>query len=84
MSNYKDLLSTICGIVIAICGAGTGLIWQLGVTLPGWVSPTAIALAGIAAIILGLVTGKNPNLTTKTPRQVDNLNNEAAETKGIK
>jgi hypothetical protein len=83
-TNYKDIISTICGIIIAICGAGTGLIWQLGVTLPSWVTPVAIALAGIAVIVLGFLQGKNPNLTSKTPRQVDNLNNEAAATKNIK
>ena len=74
-SNLKDLISTICGIIIAVCGAGTGIIWQLGVTLPKWVTPVAIALAGIATLVLGIITGKNPNLTTKTDAQVTAQNN---------
>lgn len=65
-ANIKDWLSTICGIIIAICGAGTGLIWQLGIVLPSWVTPVAIALAGIAAIVLGYLQGKTSDGKTKT------------------
>ena len=72
MNNLKDILSTICGVIIAICGAGSGLIWQLGVTLPKWVSILAIALAGVAVIVLGLLQGKNPDGSTKTPEQINN------------
>jgi len=70
MRNWKDIISTICGIIIAICGAGTGLIWQLGVTLPSWVTPVALALAGLAFIILGYLQGKNADGSTKTPAQI--------------
>ena len=66
LTNIKDWLSTICGIIIAICGAGTGLVWQLGITLPAWVSPTAIALAGLATIVLGYLQGKTADGKTKT------------------
>ena len=72
MNNLKDILSTICGVIIAICGAGSGLIWLLGVTLPTWVSILAIALAGVAVIVLGLLQGKNPDGSTKTPEQINN------------
>ena len=84
MNNLKDILSTICGVIIAICGAGTGLIWQLGITLPHWISVVAIALAGVAVIVLGLLQGKNPNGSTKTPTQVNELNTQAKDTKEIK
>ena len=69
--NYKDILSTICGIIIAICGAGTGLIWQLGVTLPGWVTPVALGLAGLAVIVLGYIQGKNADLSIKSNVQIE-------------
>ncbi len=81
--NSKDLISTICGIVIAVCGAIVGAI-QAGVVLPTWVNTVCLVLIAVAGGLIGVVTGKNPNLTAKTPRQVDDLNNAQAATKDIK
>jgi len=71
MKNWKDIVSTICGIIIALCASGTGLIWGIGVTFPEWVTPTALFLAGLAGLILGLLQGKNADGTTKTPKQLE-------------
>ena len=81
--NLKDTISTICGIILAIC---TALITAIasGLVLPTWVTTACGILAAIAGAILGWITGKNPNLTTKTSRQVDDLNNAQAATKDIK
>ena len=70
MSNLKDVLTTICGVILFLCASGTGLIWQLGVTLPTWVGPVALALAGIAGFIIAYYQGKNADGTTKTPDQL--------------
>jgi len=71
--NTKDLLSTICGVIIAVCGAIVGLI-QTGVVLPAWVNTVCLILIAVAGGVIGVITGKNPNLTTKTPDQVNKLN----------
>lgn len=58
--NLKDTLSTICGIVFAICVAL--------VAVPGLpVIVTQIAAGGMAVsgAIIGIMTGKNPNGSTK-------------------
>ncbi len=70
MKNWKDIISTICGIIIAICGAGSGLIWGLGITFPSWVTPVALFLAGLAGLVLGLLQGKNADGSTKTVKQL--------------
>lgn len=72
--NVKDLISTICGVLIAILGAIVTA-GQSGLVLPAWVTPVCIAGSTVCAAIVMYLTGKNPNLTTKTPLQVDQLNN---------
>ena len=58
--NIKDTISTICGIVFAICVAL--------MAVPGLpIIVTQIAAGGMAVsgAIIGVMTGKNPNGTTK-------------------
>ena len=83
-TNLKDTLSTICGIIFAICTALVTLGVSGGVVLPTWVTTASGILIAVSGAILGWLTGKNPNATAKTARQVDNQNNEAAATKDIK
>lgn len=83
MNNIKSILSTICAVAIAIGGALAGLnATVLG--LPTWVTAVGAIVVTIATAIIGILTGRNPDGTVKTARQVDNLNNEAAVTKEIK
>lgn len=83
MKNIKEILSTICAVVIAICGVMAGLnATVLG--LPTWVTTVGIIGVAIGTAIIGVLTGRNPNGTTKTPIQVEKLNSEAASTKDIK
>jgi hypothetical protein len=84
LSNIKDWLNTLCGIIIALTAGGSGFLWTLGITFPTWVYSVAALLFGLATFARGYLGGKNPNGTTKTQRQVDNINNEAAATKEIK
>lgn len=68
-SNLKDKISTICGIILAIC---TALLTTniSGVTLPTWLSATAGILIAISGGLIGYFTGKTPSGITKTPNQV--------------
>ena len=68
-SNLKDTLTTICGIVLAISG---GLVTAhiSGLVLPAWLVTASGVLATVSGAIIGWLTGKAPNATTKTPDQV--------------
>lgn len=64
MNNLKDTLTTIIGLIGMICG--------VIVSLPGdpkIITPTVKAIAGtilgLTVGILGYLSGKNPNGTTK-------------------
>ena len=73
-SNLKDTLSTICAAVTAFCG-GLGIVLAgAGVTMPVWLLITLGVIVLAANVISQVVIGKNPNLTTKTEAQVENLN----------
>ena len=62
--NIKDTLSTICGWIIGISVAVAGLAAQ-GLVLPPTVLTVIAGVAGVAVVILGILTGKNPNGSTK-------------------
>jgi len=58
--NLKDTISTICGVIFAICVAL--------MAVPGLpVIVTQIAAGGMAVsgAVIGIMTGKNPNGSTK-------------------
>lgn len=65
ISNIKDTISTVCGWVIGICGAILAVTIQ-GVVIPPIVLTIAASAASIATVILGILTGKNPDGTTKS------------------
>ena len=62
--NIKDVLSTICGWVLLVCGAILGATLQ-GIVMPPIVLTIAAGAASVAGLIVGILTGKNPNGTTK-------------------
>lgn len=74
MKNWKDTLTTIFGIIAAICG-GLLTASQTGLVLPTWLISVCGALATISVAVIGWLSGKNPNLTKKTELQVEDLNN---------
>ena len=63
-TNIKDTLATICGWVLGIAGAILGLTTS-GVTLPPIVLTITAGAAAVAGVVLGILTGKNPNGSTK-------------------
>lgn len=73
MTNLKDKVSTICGIIIALSGSVLTL-EKAGIALPAAVT-TGSAIAGAVALaILGYLTGKNPDGSAKSPEQVAQQN----------
>lgn len=77
MKNIKDTLTTICGILIAASGA----VMTINQTSPGFLPEkivTIATVAGVAALsVLGYLTGKNPDGSTKSAEQVAKQNEQA-------
>jgi hypothetical protein len=69
-----------CGVILAICAGGTGFLYTVGVTFPAWVYSIAVVLSALAVFAKGCLGGKNPDGSTKTPTQVNQLNQQAANT----
>lgn len=71
--NVKDTLSTIIGIIGAIAGAILTA-QEGGLILPSWVAPACKAIVTISTLAFGILMGKNPDGSTKTPEQAAVLN----------
>ena len=72
-SNLKDKLSTICGLLAAVCGAIL-VAGQSGVTIPGWLNAVCGATSAVCLAIIGYLTGKTPAAKPKTINQVIDQN----------
>ena len=64
MLNVKDTLSTVCAVLGTICGAVLVLPTQ-GVVIPAIITTIATILVVLSGAVIGILTGKNPNGTTK-------------------
>ena len=64
MKNLKDTLTTIAGSVGFVCGIILGLPTQ-GVVLPSIVTTVCIVVAALCAGVIGVMSGKNANGSTK-------------------
>lgn len=72
MKNLKDVISNILGLLIVLSGAIFGLIQEGTLSmLPEWVNVACISIPVISVAILSWMTGKNANLTKKTPEQLN-------------
>ena len=72
-SNLKDVISTICAYFIAVGTVLAGL--NIAVLhLPNWVTVVGAAMVAIGSGITSVLTGKNPDGTTKPPDQVASQN----------
>jgi uncharacterized membrane protein YfcA len=72
MNNLKDTITTVCGILFAVCGAIIGI--QTQVALPEWIITVAVVVGAISAAVTMYLTGKNPDGTKKTPEQAAAIN----------
>jgi len=70
MNNLKDKLSNICAWITGIGGVILGAQIAGQITLPTWLTSILGTLVGIAVISTQILTGKNPDGTTKTPEQI--------------
>jgi hypothetical protein len=70
-SNLKDTLSTICGVVLAICIPIEALQIAGTIVLPTSISPILVAIIAICTGVNAYLTGKAPNAAAKTETQVE-------------
>ena len=73
-SNIKDTLSTICGILLAICIPIEALQIAGTITLPVSISPILVAIIAICTGINGYLTGKAPSGAVKSATNITNGN----------
>jgi hypothetical protein len=79
MKNLKDNLSTICGILFLIGGAIVSVGATGGIAEPTWLVSGAGILTAVSGAIVGFLTGKNPNGSTKSVEQTTTQNSQAAK-----
>lgn len=60
MKNFKDTATTICGFVFAV---STALL--VVPSLPAWATTALGLVMALSGAIIGVLTGKNPNGSTK-------------------
>ena len=65
MKNLKDIISTICGILVLISGLAVSLSAQ-GIVISPSLNSVFIIVGTVSASIIAYLTGKNPNGSTKT------------------
>ena len=76
MKNIKDILTTICGLIFAICMALVPMM-ESGTIVLSIQFKTAIYLSmGISGGIIGYFTGKKPSGAKKSKIIVQKLNQE--------
>lgn len=75
-SNIKDTLTTIFGIVLAISGSIVSLSISGGILIPVWLLTSSTIAATLSGTVIGLLTGKNPNGTTKSDAQIITQNTQ--------
>lgn len=68
MKNFKDVISTICGLIVAICGSL--LAASFAASFPEWLQITLGVLVAAATGILGYFQGKRADGRSKTESQV--------------
>jgi hypothetical protein len=76
MENFKDMATTICGLVFIVCTSLLGV--QTQVVLPKWVLTACIVGIAISGGLTMWLTGKNPDGSKKSIEQVVGQNTTAA------
>lgn len=68
MKNLKDKITTIAGVIFAICTILTT--GATGVSMPTWAITLSGVLMAISGGVIAFFTGRNPNGTKKTAEQM--------------
>ena len=72
MKNLKDNLSTMCAVLIGICG-GIATAMQRGmIVLPPWAMTVCILGVIIGGVLVSVFQGKNADLSAKSKNQLFN------------
>lgn len=69
MSNLKDTLTTICGLLFVVCGAVLGV--RTEVVMPNWIISICIITMAICGAVSMYLSGKNADGSTKTTSQIE-------------
>lgn len=69
MKDLKNTLTTVFGLLIAICTALLGITGQ--VMLPKWLNVVCIVVIAVGTAFIGWATGRNADLTKKSSKQID-------------
>jgi len=67
MANFKDTVSSICGLIVAI---GTA-VFAAGITMPVWLQTGLGLLMAISVGVLGFLQGRNADGSSKTKNQAE-------------
>jgi|WetSurMetagenome_2_1015567.scaffolds.fasta_scaffold1739831_2 hypothetical protein len=70
MKNIKSKLSTICAIIIAVSVPVGVLIHAGTIPFPVWANDILICIDGIAAALIGVMTGRNSDGSIKSDGQL--------------
>lgn len=68
MKDWKNIVSSIIGLFIAIAGALLGVASQI--TLPAWVITACIITMAVGAAVVAWLQGRNADLSRKSKEQL--------------
>jgi len=68
MKDWKNIVSSIIGLLIAIAGALLGISTQ--VVLPAWVQTACIITMAVGAAVVAWLQGRNADLSRKSKEQL--------------
>ena len=69
MKNLKDKITSFAAILVLV-GGGIATASTAGATLPAWLVTYSIIAASIGGGITAFASGKNSDLSSKTPEQI--------------
>lgn len=75
MSNLKDILTTISGILGSIgvlIVSLSGELAKVSIVLPDWAQVVAGICTAVSVVVIGFLQGKNADGTTKSVNQIIN------------
>ena len=75
MNNYKDIASSICGLLVVLATTITAAAQIWPADIPKWVMITSFIIGGTAGGYALKLVGKNPDGSRKTPEQAATINN---------
>jgi galactitol-specific phosphotransferase system IIC component len=73
MKNWKSIITTICGVISllgVILGIIIGVLQTYEVVTPVWLLIVAACCATIPTAVIGWASGRNADLSAKSPEQI--------------